>query len=35
MTHTTQEAALAAVVEQLREADFVGSEVRVMRVEGF
>ncbi|MDO5501470.1 MAG: ACT domain-containing protein, partial [Propionibacteriaceae bacterium] len=35
MTHLTQEAALAAVVEELREAEFVGSEVRVMRVEGF
>ncbi|GAA4900199.1 homoserine dehydrogenase [Tessaracoccus lubricantis] len=35
MTHTTTESALADVVAELRESDFVGSEVRVMRLEGF
>jgi len=35
MTHQTLEANLTKVLEELREADFVGSSVRVMRVEGF
>ena len=35
MTHSTQETKLSAVVEELRRAEFVGSEIRVMRVEGF
>ncbi len=35
MTHVTLEANLARVIEELREAEFVGSNVRVMRVEGF
>ncbi|AQP44550.1 homoserine dehydrogenase [Tessaracoccus flavus] len=35
MTHVTQETNLSAVVEELGRADFVGSEIRVMRVEGF
>ena len=35
MTHATSEANLERVVAELREADFVTSPVRVMRVEGF
>jgi len=35
MTHATQEARLSQVLSELREADFVGSHVRMMRVEGF
>ena len=35
MTHVTRETNLAAVLSELKEADFVGSEIRVMRVEGF
>ena len=35
MTHETREFSLEAVVAELSAADFVGSEVRVMRVEGF
>ena len=35
MTHATSEDNLGKVVAELREADFVCSPVRVMRVEGF
>ena len=35
MTHVTKESDLALVLDELRQADFVGSDVRVMRVEGF
>ena len=35
MTHATSEAQLADVVAELEAADFVGSEIRIMRVEGF
>ncbi len=35
MTHLTLEGSLSKVIEELNEADFVGSTVRVMRVEGF
>ena len=35
MTHLTRESDLAVVTDELRRADFVGSDVRVMRVEGF
>lgn len=35
MTHLTRESDLAVVVEELRRSDFVGSDVRVLRVEGF
>ncbi|SHJ08538.1 homoserine dehydrogenase [Tessaracoccus bendigoensis DSM 12906] len=35
MTHLTLEANLARVVDELRQSEFVGSNVRVMRVEGF
>ena len=35
MTHLTLESNLAKVLDELNEADFVGSNVRVIRVEGF
>ena len=35
MTHQSSEGNLARVLEELREAEFVGTNVRVMRVEGF
>ena len=35
MTHAAPETNLDAVLDELRASDFVGSEVRVMRVEGF
>lgn len=35
MTHVTTESQLAQVIEELQGSDFVGSGVRVMRVEGF
>ena len=35
MTHLTRESDLELVTDELRRADFVGSDVRVMRVEGF
>ena len=35
MTHQTLESQLAQVIDELEDADFVGSGVRVMRVEGF
>ncbi len=35
MTHQTLESQLSQVIDELEDADFVGSGVRVMRVEGF
>ena len=35
MTHATTEASMAAIVAELEGSEFVGTPVRLMRVEGF